>query len=155
MGDNSSNAPAVFTAAELVTIRHAVEDHAGSWYGQVGPFTFGREQAARYTCEGPLSGLCDRHGLAAVWRVVAEVIEEQPQVLEHRYSDQERRQRQQRREAEAERLADEAGVAFKAGDQRRALELLDQAELADPTYRPGWRSFDELREIVRSRNATP
>lgn len=149
-----SKAPAAFTAAELAAIRHAVEDHAGRFYGQVGPFTFGREQAARYTSEGPLSGLCDRYGLAAVWRAVAEVIEEHPQVLEHRYSDQERRQRQQERAAQAQRLADEAAVAFKADDQRRALELLDQAELADPTYRPGWRSFDELRSIVRSRTTT-
>src|SRR5690606_2895947 len=82
-----------FSAAERVMIRHAVEDHAAGWYGEVGPFVFGREEAARYTAEGALSGLCDRHGLAAVWRAVAEVIEAHPQWLERRCSREEIAQR--------------------------------------------------------------
>jgi hypothetical protein len=151
---SEGKAPEVFSAAELVMIRHAVEDHAAGWYGQVGPFTFGREQAARYTSEGPLSGLCDRHGLPAVWRAVAEVIEENPQVLEHRLSDEERAQRQQQRAEHAGRLADEAAAAFQAGDQPRALELIDQAELADPTHRPAHRTFDDLRGIIRTKATT-
>lgn len=151
---SEGKAPGVFSAVELVMIRHAVEDHAAGWYGQVGPFTFGREQAARYTSEGPLSGLCDRHGLAAVWRAVAEVIEENPQVLEHRLSDEERAQRQRQRAARAEYLAEETAVAFQAGDRERALEATYQAELADPTYRPAHCTFDELREIIRTKATT-
>lgn len=150
---SESNGPAGFSVVELVMIRHAVEDHAAGWYGEVGPFTFGRQQAARYTAEGPLSALCDRHGLAAVWRAVDAVIEAHPEVLERRLSAEERKQRQSQREAEAERLASEAAAAFKAGDLGRALELLDQAELEAPTYRPGWRSWDDLRAIVRAKSA--
>lgn len=143
-----------FSPVEWATIRYAVQDYAAGWYGQVRPFKFGKEQAIRYTAEGAaLRELCDRHGLKAVWQAVAAVVEQDPQVLERRLSEAERTEQQQRRAAEALRLADEAAAAFQDGDRDRALALIDQAELADPTHPAGFRSWDELREIIRSRLA--
>src|SRR5205823_366127 len=69
-----------FTTVEQAQIRNAVADYAAGYYG--GPLGLGRDSAARYTAEGHLRALVDRHGLGAVWQAVAAVIEAEPGVLD-------------------------------------------------------------------------
>ncbi|GAA4439211.1 hypothetical protein [Phytohabitans houttuyneae] len=136
-----------FTPPELAMIRHAVQDYAGRWYGQVGAMTFGRDDAARYVSEGHLGMLCDRYTLKQVWRAVAEVINEDPAVLELRLSDAEVEERAAARRAAADEIDQRAAAAFHAGDLAGTLALIDEAELAAPTYR----NWDDLRRLVRER----
>lgn len=142
----------MFTPAEQAQIRQAAEDHAGRYVG--GPLGLGREDAARYVAEGHLGGLCDRHGLAAVWQAVADFIDQHPRVLE-RLSDAELGQRQAARSARAAELSRQAAAAFRAGDADRALALIDEGEQACPGYRAGLRSWDDLRARVRAAAAVP
>ena len=143
----------MFSTAEQVQIRQATEDHAGRYFG--GPLGLGREDAARYVAEGHLGGLCDRHGLAAVWKAVADIIDQHPQVLDQRLSDDELRQRQADRSARAAELSRQAAAAFRAGDADRALALIDEGEQVCPGYRAGLRSWDDLRARVRASAAAP
>lgn len=142
-----------FTNAEQALIRQAVEDYAGRYYG--GPFGLGRDDAARYVAEGHLGDVCDRHGLAAVWRAVSNFIDQHPRVLDRRLSDAEIRQRQADRSARAAELSRQAAAAFRAGDADRALALIDEGEQTCPGYRAGLRSWDDLRARVRASAAAP
>jgi hypothetical protein len=139
--------PSPFSPAEHAIIRHTAQDWAGRWYGKVGPFTFGRDDAARYVSEGYLRGLCERYSLKQVWEAVAAEIEAAPEVLETRHSDAEIDERQAARRSVAAEIDKRAEVAFRAADFDGALALLDEAELAAPDYT----DFDGLREFVRSR----
>lgn len=143
-----------FSPVDLVIIRHAVEDHAASWYGQVGPFTFGVDDAARYTTEGvsELRPLVDRYGLAAVWQAVRAEIDRQPTILDRRLTNDERAIRHRQRTEAAQVLSSQGVVAFKAGDFNQALACLDEAELISPVP-PGWRTWEQLRQIVREKAA--
>src|SRR5262245_21273925 len=66
-----------FTRVERARIRNAVRDEAARYSG--GPFGFGRGDAARYTSEGHLVDLVDKHGLGAVWEAVAAIIDAEPE----------------------------------------------------------------------------
>ena len=143
----------MFSAAEQAQIRQAAEDHAGRYFG--GPLGLGRDDAARYVAEGHLGDVCDRHGLAAVWREVSHFIDQHPRVLDQRLSDDELRQRQADRSAQAAELSRQAAAAFRAGDADRALALIDEGEQTCPGYRAGLRSWDDLRARVRACSAAP
>jgi hypothetical protein len=136
---------------EHALIRNAVADHAGGYYG--GPLGLGRDSAARYTSEGHLHELVERHGLDAVWTAVAEAIDADPAILDR--GQAQRATERQQREARAEQVAREALAAYKRGEHAEARTLIDQAELVDPTYRPGrgnartYRpSWDEIRRSI-------
>jgi hypothetical protein len=122
-----------FTAIEQATIRNAVTDQAGGYFG--GPLHLGKADAARYVSEGHLGKLCDKYSLSEVWRAVAEVIAADESVL-HRTHEQ-RTQGREEREARCERMAEEAFAAYQAGDLTAAAALIDEAELVDPSYRSG------------------
>ena len=143
----------MFSAAERAQIRQAAEDHAGRYFG--GPLGLGRDDAARYVAEGHLGDVCGRHGLAAVWKAVADFIDQHPQVLDRRLSDVEISQRQADRSARAAELSRQAAAAFRAGDADRALALIDEGEQTCPGYRAGLRSWDDLRARVRACSAAP
>lgn len=143
----------MFSSAEQAQIRQAAEDHAGRYFG--GPLGLGRDDAARYVAEGHLGDVCDRHGLAAVWQAVADLIDQHPRVLDRRLSDAELGQRQADRSARAAELSRQAAAAFRAGQIARALALIDEGEQACPGYRAGLRSWDDLRARVRASAAAP
>jgi hypothetical protein len=77
--------------------------------------------------------------------------------------DAERARRRDDRQAYAEQLAGAALAAFKQGYHDRALQLIDQAQLADPAYRPGrsdrrphGASWDDIRQAMqRGRDTSP
>ena len=146
-----------FTPIEQAIIRNAVADQAADYFG--GPLGLGRDSAARYVSEGPLSELADRHGLGTVWDAVAAVIDADPTVLER--DAQTRTATRAEREAHAEQLAETALAEFKQGAWNRASDLIDQAELIDPTYRPGRSEhnpfgyrWDEIRAAIERRSQT-
>lgn len=143
---------------DMVRIRHAIEDHAGRWYGQVGPFVFGRWDCARYLTEGVLSKLGQDRGWdwSELWDFVDGYLAEHPQVMQVRYTDEQIRQREQARTDAARALERQALAAFRAGEFSRALELLDRAELVAPDGLPhpsGGRlvSWDARRQAVHRR----
>lgn len=133
-----------FTPVEQSLIRYAVADYAGRWYGKVGAWTFGVDDACRYVSEAQLSKLCDRHTLKVVWRAVAAVIDEDPTVLDGRLTDAQIKAREQERRTQAEAVLAQAVAAFKTGDYAEAGRLLDAAEVVCPAI--GW-------ELVRPRAA--
>ena len=142
-----------FSPLERAQIRNAVDDYAGQYYG--GPMGFGRDDAARYTSEGHLPDLVERHGLSKVWEAVRAEIDERPDVLD-RSEDERRRLRNERRDR-ANRLVDEEALAaFKAGDYDRAEQLIDEAERLDPDARDEddsdrrvKPSYDKIRAAIR------
>jgi hypothetical protein len=140
-----------FTPVEQAMIRHAVQDYAGRWYGQVGVFAFGRSDAARYVSEGHLGRLCDRHTLRAVWRAVAAEIDADPSVLETRYTDAHLAEREAARRAAADEADGRAHAAFAGGDLDATLAAIDDAELAAPTHR----DWNGIRAFARQRLAPP
>ncbi|KWX03232.1 hypothetical protein LI90_4283 [Carbonactinospora thermoautotrophica] len=141
-----SGALARFDPIEQAMIRNATEDYASRYYG--GPMRFGRDDAARYVAEGHLRDLVDKHGLTPVWNAVASLIAERPEVLDP-ITEADREQRIRARQDRAGRLADDAYTALLRHDYNRALELIGQAELVDPTYRPSGATWEQIREAIR------
>ena len=133
---------------DLIRVRIATEDNAGRYFG--GPLGLSQSDAARYTSEGHLSKLCDRYGLATVWRAVAEVIEARPELLTD--SEEVRQQRARDRAAACEAANVSAGDAYKAGNYPAALAALDEGDRADPDHRVNGRhSWASLRELVHTK----
>lgn len=142
-----------FSPQEQATIRNAVADHAAQHYG--GPFNMGRSDAARYTSEGPLKDLTNKHDLKSVWQAVDHVIGEDPSVLTR--SESERAAGKVERTGRAEAKAKEALTAFQGNDLDGASRLLDEGETIDPAHRYGaigvapGRSWDQMRDAVARR----
>ena len=135
------------TGLDLVRVAIATQDHAHRWYGRHGGFTFSKSDAARYVSEGALK----QYPLKPTWRAVAAHIEAHPEVLT--FTDEQEVQAQRDRAQRCAEIADEACEQMVAGWFVDALAMLDAGELVDPDYRIGFRSWDDLREIVRRRQA--
>lgn len=133
---------------DLARVRIATEDHAARYYG--GPLNLGRDDAARYTAEGHLGKLCDRYRLAAVWRAVAAVIDERPELLTA--TEVERTARREERARRCEDAAHRAHELFQAGWGGDALAAVAEGEQADPDHRvAGRHTWTDLRKIITKR----
>lgn len=134
----------VFTDVERAVIRHAVQDWAGAYHNTIG-------DPVRYVTEGHLNSLVTAHGLRAVWDAVDAYIRSHPRVLQLPvYGPEGREARQAARMVRARQLIVDAKAAFDAGEPDRALRLVDEAELVEPTYQPASGvTFDRVRDIIR------
>jgi hypothetical protein len=146
MSDRVHDKRDAFTDVEHAVIRHAVQDWAGTYHSTIG-------DPARYVTEGHLDALTAAHGLRAVWDAVAHYVHTHPRVLQLPVSGPEGREaRQAARMGRARQLMADAKAAFDAGEHGRALDLVDYAELAEPTYEPSVGvNFDRVRDIIRQR----
>lgn len=138
------------TALDLRRVELAAEDHLADWYGPRGLFTFGRDDAIRYTAEGPLGVLCDRYGLPAVWQAVEAVVDRRPDLLTA--AEEQRRGRADARRAACEEAVTQAKAAVRAGDFTAALAALDRGAATDPDHRvDGFRTWEEIRDRVQAK----
>lgn len=141
--DSTPRTAGTFTALEQVILTLAVQDWAGTYHSTIG-------DPVRYVVEGHLAALVEAHGTVAVWDAVAETVKANPEVLD--LPVQGRGGREARQAARAARAADlvaQANQAFRAGDHQRALELIDQAELTEPTHVPARGvTFARVREAI-------
>ncbi|MFD6756152.1 UvrD-helicase domain-containing protein [Micromonospora gifhornensis] len=154
-GDVAAPDPfAPFTAVEAVRIAHAVQDWAANWYGQVGAFTFSREDAVRNVAEGHLQRL-QGHSLAEVIAAVDAYLDAHPEILQTgRLTDEQRAQRQRERTERAQQLSRASYRAFQAGDLDQAEALIDQAQLASPDYQPPRTTWTEVRARIAAARDT-
>jgi hypothetical protein len=140
---------------DLVRVAQIVEDHAGRTYAH--PLIGGSaESVARYVTEGPLSGLCDRRGWdwRELCRWVHAYLDEHPEVLGTPFTDVEIDEREEARRQVGRDFERRASAAFQEGDFGRALELLNEGEMAAPDGCPQipgapFLTWESLRELVR------
>jgi hypothetical protein len=112
-----------------------------------GPLGFSRDDAARYTSEGPLGKLCDQYSLKVVWREVAAVIDARPDLLTT--TKQDRQNRKVDRARRCEEFARQANQMVCAGDRVGAYTALGEGERVDPDHWVAGRySWSDLRRIV-------
>lgn len=136
---------------DLRRIEIATEDQAARYYG--GPLRFTADDAARYTAEGRrLDELCRTHGLPVIWRAVAAVLRERPELLTDTEQAVELRKEQRRQQCyEATHAAAQAVLAGRFDEAQRHI---DRGELIDPDYlSDGWRSWESLRNAVAAKAA--
>lgn len=144
MSDSQVSTTDTFTALEQAVIRYAVQDWAAQYRQTIG-------DPVRYISDGHLRELVDRHGTRAVWEAVAGYIRTHPRVRDLPVDGPEGRDARRAARAErADQLMTDAKAAFDAGDLDQALALIDEAELAEPTYevRPAM-TYDYIRRAMR------
>ncbi len=134
------------TDTERQILRNAIIDTGRGIYAS--PLIGGsHENVGRYMAEG--GNLLRSHDWRAVWQAVVQLIGREPELLDGpvytvAQVDELRRIRTERADA----LLDEALVEYKAGAWDAALDLIERAELAAPTYRPSHRTYADLRRFV-------
>ncbi len=137
------------TTPERVHLGHLVEDHGADFYGPAGPFTFGFDDAVRYTAEGYVEKAFTDVDPNTLWDLVRAELEAHPEILQRgRLSDAQRAANAERRNTAAAVHDRAAGSAYQDGRYAEALALIDLAELEAP-LREGFRGWDDLREFIR------
>ncbi|MEU3452248.1 hypothetical protein ABZ671_01195 [Micromonospora sp. NPDC006766] len=134
-------------------VRNAVADTGPGIFAS--PLIGGsRSDVARYLAEGELGRrLADRHDWRVVWKAVAQVIDEDPAVVER--SPEQAKADAEARTVRVDGIVDEAQQALQAGDLVQVAALLDEAWAVDPDHRipgvGGVRSLGVRLSVVRDR----
>ncbi|MCX5066709.1 hypothetical protein OOJ91_12545 [Micromonospora lupini] len=126
----------LMTGEDQQRVRNAVADRGPGIFAS--PLGGGsRANVARYLAEGELGKqLADRHSWRTVWKAVAEVIDQDPTVIER--SPQQAAADAQARTARVDAIVDEAQRALRADDLVQVARLLNEAMALDPDHRlPG------------------
>jgi hypothetical protein len=130
-----------FSPADQQRVRNAVADRGPEIF--TSPMVGGsRTDVARYLAEaeGPTSlirSLEGQHDWRTVWKAVAQVLDENPELVEGRSPAKAKADREDRT-ARVQGIVDQAEKALKAEDLPRVAELLDAAYAIDPDHRlPG------------------
>ncbi|HET9657565.1 MAG TPA: hypothetical protein VFP72_19600, partial [Kineosporiaceae bacterium] len=140
-----------FTPREQAIIRIAVDDRAGVYFNSpIG----GRQTAIRYTVEGPLRDLCDRHGYRRMCEAVDAYLDANPHALDHSFTHAEQAARDADRARQDDDLQAQALDAYRAGDYGLALALIDQAEQINPVGDHHDRIRDRIRVTTAQAAAT-
>lgn len=125
-----------FTAVERGQIELAVADYAGR-YARLDP--------ARYITDGHLQAINQVHGSVATQAAVQAYLDANPDAAKGQsYTEEQVAARRADRAASAGRLAGEVAAAVKAGDFAQARDLVDQAEILDPTKADTYRRVRDL-----------
>jgi hypothetical protein len=151
---------AALTPVERSIIRHAVSDHASTFFGGVSGF--GERDAARYTAEIYVHvQINDRRRadgrqpltLSESIDLTAQEISRQPHCLTTTMNQDDLRRRTEGRVNLASQLILNARGACRTGDHDRADVLIDLAETISPTVSVG-RGYDYYRSLVDDDRAT-
>ena len=125
------------TRVEEARVRYAVEDWAGN-YARVGG------DPARYITEGHVEPVTARHGYNAVYAAVQALLDCEPAHLSRPTTEAERAARSRKRHDAASELGHAAVAAIGAGEYRRALWVVDDAEALAPDLMPWGRIRDRI-----------
>jgi hypothetical protein len=134
-----SDATPSFTRVEDARIRYAVEDWAAN-YGRVSA------DPTRYITEGHLAEVVARHGYEPVYAAVRALLEREPGHLSSPTTEAERAERARKRHDAASELGHAAVAAIGAGDYRRAMWIVADAEALAPGLMP----WDRIRDRIRA-----
>ncbi len=138
------------TDVERIHLAHLVEDHAASFYGPAGAFTFTFGDAVRYTAEGYVEKVFTDVDRNTLWDLVRAELEARPEILQRGRLTDTQRADNARRRTDAAAVHDRTALdALRDGRWDDALAAIDLAEREAP-LRSGIHNWESIRSHIRA-----